>query len=46
MLEPIRVKMALLFRPKGYLAGVSGLCRENKVLFIADEIQTGLCRDW
>ena len=30
--------------PKGYLSAVSQLCRENNILFIADEIQTGLGR--
>jgi ornithine--oxo-acid transaminase len=44
MLEPIQGENGVVVPPVGYLAGVSSLCRENKVLFIADEIQTGLCR--
>ena len=28
----------------GYLTGVRALCTKHKVLMIADEIQTGLCR--
>lgn len=44
MLEPIQGENGVVVPPEGYLAGVSSLCRENKVLFIADEIQTGLCR--
>ena len=30
--------------PAEYLQGVQALCRERGVLFITDEIQTGLCR--
>jgi ornithine--oxo-acid transaminase len=30
--------------PDGYLAEAYALCRKYNVLFIADEIQTGLCR--
>lgn len=30
--------------PEGYLKGVQALCREQGVLFMVDEIQTGLCR--
>jgi ornithine--oxo-acid transaminase len=30
--------------PAGYLAKVAEICKKNNVLFIADEIQTGLCR--
>jgi ornithine--oxo-acid transaminase len=29
---------------EGYLAKAKQLCKDNNVLFIADEIQTGLCR--
>lgn len=29
---------------KGYLTRVSELCKKHRVLFIADEVQTGLCR--
>jgi ornithine--oxo-acid transaminase len=28
----------------GYLVGVRELCKRHQVLFIADEVQTGLCR--
>ncbi|MBI4805423.1 MAG: aspartate aminotransferase family protein [Desulfovibrio sp.] len=30
--------------PPDYLKGVQDLCRENGILFMVDEIQTGLCR--
>jgi hypothetical protein len=29
---------------QGYLQGVRALCSQYNVLFIADEVQTGLCR--
>ena len=44
MLEPIQGENGVIIPPAGYLQGVSQLCKENNVLFIADEIQTGLCR--
>lgn len=44
MLEPIQGENGVVLPPKGYLKAVSDLCKENNVLFIADEIQTGLCR--
>jgi len=28
----------------GYLAGARELCKRHNVLFMADEVQTGLCR--
>lgn len=44
MLEPIQGEAGVIIPPPGYLKAVSDLCRQNKVLFIADEIQTGLGR--
>ncbi|MHB8934273.1 MAG: ornithine--oxo-acid transaminase, partial [Bellilinea sp.] len=44
MLEPIQGEGGVLIPPDGYLRKVSELCRKNNVLFIADEIQTGLGR--
>ena len=44
LLEPIQCEAGILIPPDGYLSQVSALCRENNVLFIADEIQTGLGR--
>jgi hypothetical protein len=34
----------IIIPPKGYLKAVEELCRENNILLIADEIQTGLGR--
>ncbi|KAF0112469.1 MAG: ornithine--oxo-acid transaminase [Chloroflexi bacterium] len=44
MLEPIQGEGGVLIPPKGYLTEVKRICEKNNVLFIADEIQTGLGR--
>ncbi len=44
MLEPIQGEGGVIIPPAGYLKEVAKICRENQVLFIADEIQTGLGR--
>lgn len=44
LVEPIQGEAGILIPPKGYLSTVSGICRSNKVLYILDEIQTGLGR--
>ncbi|MFJ9126171.1 ornithine--oxo-acid transaminase [Streptomyces sp. NPDC102340] len=44
LLEPIQGEAGVLVPPPGYLAGVRDLTRERNVLFIADEIQSGLGR--
>lgn len=44
MLEPIQGEGGVLIPPKGYLREVSHICKDNNVLFVADEIQTGLGR--
>jgi ornithine--oxo-acid transaminase len=44
MVEPIQGEAGVVVPDKGYLEKVRELCNEYKVLFIADEIQTGLCR--
>ena len=44
MLEPIQGENGVVIPPEGYLKQVAEYCKENNVLFIADEIQTGLCR--
>ncbi|MDP2974761.1 MAG: aminotransferase class III-fold pyridoxal phosphate-dependent enzyme, partial [Anaerolineales bacterium] len=42
MLEPIQGEGGVIIPPCGYLTKVAEICRENNILFIADEIQTGL----
>jgi ornithine--oxo-acid transaminase len=44
LLEPIQGEGGVIIPPAGYLSEVAEICRENRVLFIADEIQTGLGR--
>jgi ornithine--oxo-acid transaminase len=44
LLEPIQGEAGVLVPPAGYLAGARQACTERNVLFIADEIQSGLGR--
>jgi len=44
LLEPIQGEAGVVIPPAGYLTAVSAICRKHNVLFIADEIQTGLGR--
>ena len=44
LVEPIQGEAGILLPPDGYLAHVARICRERKILFIADEIQSGLGR--
>lgn len=44
LVEPIQGEAGIIIPPEGYLKAARELCRENNVLFIADEIQAGLAR--
>ncbi len=44
MVEPIQGEAGVVVPHEGYLKGVRDLCSKYNVLFIADEVQTGLCR--
>jgi ornithine--oxo-acid transaminase len=44
MLEPLQGENGIIVPPEGYLSDVKALCEENDILFIADEIQSGLGR--
>ena len=44
LVEPIQGEGGIVVPPAGYLAGARELCRKHRVLFMADEIQTGLAR--
>lgn len=44
LIEPIQGEAGIVMPPEGYLKAADTLCKENNVLFIADEIQTGLAR--
>ena len=44
MVEPIQGEAGVVVPDDGYLAGVRTLCTKYNVLFIADEVQTGIAR--
>jgi len=44
LVEPIQGEAGVVVPDEGYLSKAKQLCKEANVLFIADEIQTGLCR--
>nr|WP_031528279.1 ornithine--oxo-acid transaminase [Dyadobacter crusticola] len=44
MVEPIQGEAGVVVPKPGYLKGVRDLCTKYKVLFIADEVQTGIGR--
>ncbi len=44
LVEPIQGEAGIIVPPAGYLAECERICRANRVLLIADEIQSGLGR--
>jgi ornithine--oxo-acid transaminase len=44
LMEPIQAEGGIIIPPEGYLKGAKEICEKNNVLFMADEIQTGLGR--
>jgi ornithine--oxo-acid transaminase len=44
MVEPVQGEAGVIIPPPGYLKAARDLCTRNNVLFILDEIQTGLGR--
>jgi ornithine--oxo-acid transaminase len=44
LVEPIQGEGGVIIPPKGYLKKAAEICQKNNILFIADEIQTGLGR--
>jgi ornithine--oxo-acid transaminase len=44
LVEPIQGEGGIVVPPAGYLAACRALCAKHRVLFMADEIQTGLGR--
>ncbi len=44
MVEPIQGEAGVFVPDEGYLKGAKMLCEEHNVLFIADEVQTGIAR--
>jgi ornithine--oxo-acid transaminase len=44
LVEPIQGEAGIVMPPAGYLKDAEAICRENRVLFMCDEIQSGLGR--
>lgn len=44
LIEPIQGEAGILIPPAGFMKAAYELCQKHNVLFIADEIQAGLCR--
>ena len=44
MIEPIQGEAGVIVPDEGYLESISKWCKESNVLFIADEVQTGIAR--
>lgn len=44
LLEPIQGEGGIIIPPDGYLSAVAKACKENRILLMLDEIQTGLGR--
>ena len=44
LVEPIQGESGIHIPPAGYLKGIEALCRKHNVLFVCDEIQSGLGR--
>jgi ornithine--oxo-acid transaminase len=44
LVEPIQGEAGVVVPDDGYLKKASNMCKDNNVLFIADEVQTGIAR--
>jgi ornithine--oxo-acid transaminase len=44
LVEPIQGEAGVFVPDQGYLSGAAELCRKKNVLFMADEVQTGIAR--
>ncbi|GAA0925861.1 ornithine--oxo-acid transaminase [Pseudonocardia zijingensis] len=44
LLEPVQGEAGVIVPPAGYLAAVRAICDASRVLFVADEVQSGLGR--
>jgi ornithine--oxo-acid transaminase len=44
LVEPIQGEAGILMPPDGFMRAAADLCRKNRVLLVADEIQTGFGR--
>jgi len=48
VIEPIQGEGGFIVPPEGFLPRIAEYCRDNGIVFVADEIQSGFCRtgDW
>lgn len=44
LVEPIQGEAGIIVPPKGYLKEVKRICKENNILLVVDEVQSGLGR--
>lgn len=44
LVEPIQGEAGIIIPPDGFLKELRDLCSAHQILFLADEIQTGICR--
>lgn len=44
LVEPIQGEAGIVVPKDGFLRGISDICKQNNILFIVDEVQTGLGR--
>ena len=44
VIEPIQGEGGFVVPPDGFLPGLAAYCRDNGIVFVADEIQSGFCR--
>ncbi len=48
VIEPIQGEGGFVVPPDGFLPGLAAFCKDDGIVFVADEIQSGFCRtgDW
>jgi 4-aminobutyrate aminotransferase/(S)-3-amino-2-methylpropionate transaminase len=48
VIEPVQGEGGFIVPPDGFLPGLAEFCRAHGIVFVADEIQSGMCRtgDW
>ena len=48
VIEPIQGEGGFIVPPDGFLPGLASFCKDNGIVLVADEVQSGFCRtgDW
>lgn len=44
LVEPIQGEAGILIPPQGWLKEMAKVCKKHRILFLLDEVQSGLCR--